>query len=134
MKTVTIKDLKKLRIKSKNQTEKNTYMMLIDLTEKLAKENNDTNLDKYLPNAIKKYQKLLEESVNPNETEVNIIADLADKILPKMLNEEETKKVLDTIIKENCKEVSKKCFGMIMKSLPENVDKKLASKLLKEIL
>lgn len=131
---MTIKDLKIKRMKTKNAVEKSTLMMLIDFTEKFAKEKQG-NVDDFLIPAIKKYQKQLGETVNPNQEEVEIVAKLADEVLPKTLNEEDTKQVIAEIL-HNCEEVTKKCFGVVMGKLKkrDDVEMKIASKLLKEIL
>ena len=132
---MTIKDLKIKRMKTKDKVEKDTLMMLIDFTEKLAKEKNDTDVDKYLPQAVKKYLKQLEEVQNPNETELKIVNDIAEMVMPKMLNEEDTKALINDILKD-CDEISKKCFGKVMGGLKSrnDVDMKLASALLKNVL
>ena len=132
---MTIKDLKIKRMKTKDKVEKDTLMMLIDFTEKLAKEKNDTDVDKYLPQAVKKYLKQLDEVQNPNETELKIVNDIAEMVMPKMLNEEDTKALIDDIL-EDCDEITKKCFGKVMGGLKSrnDVDMKLASELLKNIL
>ena len=131
----TIKDLKIKRVKSKNEIEKNALMMLIDFTEKIAKEKNDPDVDKYLGQAVKKYLKQLNEEVNPNSEEVQIIENIADKILPKTLNKDETEVLIANIL-GTCNEVTKKCFGKVMGELKKrnDVDMKLASEILKNKL
>ena len=52
--------------------------------------------------------------------------------LPKMLSEDETKVIIDNIL--NTVEATKKNMGLIMKQLPKEVDKKIASKYLNSIL
>lgn len=52
--------------------------------------------------------------------------------LPKMLTEGETKQIIDNILQTV--EATKKNMGLIMKQLPKEVDKKIASKLLNSIL
>ena len=49
-----------------------------------------------------------------------------------MLSEDETKIILDNILQTV--EATKKNFGAVMKQLPKDVDKKLASKLLNGML
>ena len=55
-----------------------------------------------------------------------------EKHLPKMLSEEETRAVLENILQSI--EATKKNFGVIMKQLPKEVDKKVASKILNGML
>jgi uncharacterized protein YqeY len=52
--------------------------------------------------------------------------------LPKMLSEDETKTLIENILMNV--EATKKNMGIIMKQLPNEVDKKLASKLLAKML
>jgi len=52
--------------------------------------------------------------------------------MPKMLSEEETKLVIDNILQTV--EAVKKNFGIIMKQLPREVEKKIASKILNGLL
>jgi uncharacterized protein YqeY len=52
--------------------------------------------------------------------------------LPKMLSEDETKTIIENILMNV--EATKKNMGIIMKQLPNEVDKKIASKLLAKIL
>jgi uncharacterized protein YqeY len=52
--------------------------------------------------------------------------------LPKMLSEDETKTLIENILMNV--EATKKNMGIIMKQLPSEVDKKIASKLLAKML
>ena len=52
--------------------------------------------------------------------------------LPKMLSEDETKTLIENILMNV--EATKKNMGIIMKQLPNEVDKKIASKLLAKML
>lgn len=52
--------------------------------------------------------------------------------LPKMLSEDETKIIIENILMNV--EATKKNMGIIMKQLPSDVDKKIASKLLAKML
>lgn len=52
--------------------------------------------------------------------------------LPKMLSEEETREVIDAILQTI--EAVKKNFGLVMKQLPKEVDRKVASAILKLVL
>lgn len=55
-----------------------------------------------------------------------------DAYLPKMLSEDEVKAAVDNILKTV--EPVKKNFGLVMKQLPDNADKRLASKYLGTLL
>ena len=48
-----------------------------------------------------------------------------EKYIPKMYSLDETKVIVDSIIKENKLELSKKSFGLIMKNLKTRNDKKI---------
>ena len=52
--------------------------------------------------------------------------------LPKMLDESETRQVIDNILQNI--EPSKKNMGLIMKQFPKEVDRGMASRILKDIL
>jgi uncharacterized protein YqeY len=52
--------------------------------------------------------------------------------LPKMLDETETKNIIENILTNV--EAVKKNMGLIMKQLPQNVDRKIASQILKDLL
>ena len=52
--------------------------------------------------------------------------------LPKMLSEDETKTIIENILTNV--EATKKNMGLIMKQLPNEVDKKIASKILNSLL
>lgn len=54
--------------------------------------------------------------------------------LPKMLSEDETLSLIKDIIAKNGIAAEKRNMGLIMKSLPSTVDKKLASKLIASLL
>lgn len=60
--------------------------------------------------------------------------DILANYLPKMLNEMETKVFINQILHDNNIEASKKNMGLIMKHLTSNIDKKIASNYLREIL
>ena len=68
------------------------------------------------------------ELAEREEEELKII----ESFLPKMLSEDETKNIIETILMNV--EATKKNMGIIMKQLPNEVDKKIASKLLAKML
>lgn len=93
--------------------------------------------------------KALQKAAKQREDSINCFmsgnrADLAEKekaelkmlrsFLPKMLSEAETKDVIDMLVSSQSIVLSKKSFGIIMKQLPDDVDKKVASKYLNSIL
>jgi len=68
------------------------------------------------------------ELVEKEEEELKII----ESFLPKLLSEDETKTIIENILKNI--EATKKNMGLIMKQLPNEVDKKIASKILNSLL
>jgi uncharacterized protein YqeY len=68
------------------------------------------------------------ELAEKEEEELKII----ESFLPKMLSEDETKTIIENILTNV--EATKKNMGIIMKQLPNEVDKKIASKLLAKML
>ena len=86
--------------------------------------------------SVKQHNDSIESFVAGNRT------DLAEKesnelqyltcYLPKMLSEDETKTIIENILMNV--EATKKNMGIIMKQLPSDVDKKIASKLLAKML
>jgi uncharacterized protein YqeY len=68
------------------------------------------------------------ELAEKEEEELKII----ESFLPRMLSEDETKNIIETILMNV--EATKKNMGIIMKQLPNEVDKKIASKLLANML
>ena len=58
--------------------------------------------------------------------------EILKKYMPKMLSEEETRDIIDNILQTV--EATKKNFGVVMKQLPREVDKKVASKILNVML
>lgn len=69
-----------------------------------------------------------EELVAKEEAELAVLSEF----LPTMLDEEETKAVIEGILM--AVEATKKNFGKIMKMMPNEVDKKVASKILGTML
>lgn len=92
--------------------------------------------DEACMNAIKKSAKQHIDSIEnfKNGNRVDLVdkeqkeLDIINEYLPKMLDEEKTLELIDLILDRV--EPIKKNMGMIMKQLPTNVDRKLASKIL----
>jgi uncharacterized protein YqeY len=136
---ITIKDLKKDRLKALKNNEKEkalTIMMLIDTIEKMAKvKNSDPNL--FLIDGVKKYLKELEDAkengVNCIE-ELKIIKEYAEKILPPQLNETNIIHIITELINDD----PGINFGYIMKYFnihyKNRVNMKMVQRLAKEIL
>jgi len=130
---MTIIDLKKMMIKAKKEdkTKANALMMLVDTAQKIAKEKNEEVTEKHIIEAAKKLAKMARESIDAGIEKAKKELEIYEEFLPKMLNEEETKKLLQDIIKE----IGGKNIGEIMKRLKQrgDVDLGLANRILKNL-
>jgi len=128
---MTIIELKKMMMKAKKEDKikANALMMLVDTAQKLAKEKNEEANEKYIIEAAKKLAKMAKESIEAGIEEAKKELAVYEEFLPKMLNEEETKKVIKEIIDE----IGSKNIGEIMKRLKErgDVDLGLANKIIR---
>ena len=105
-------------------------------TVNAGKEITDDIVLKCVQKSVKQHQDSISQFETAGRTE------LADKerselvflsvYLPKMASEEETKIIIDNILQNI--ELIKKNMGLIMKQLPKEVDRKIASKILQGIL
>ena len=135
---MTLKELQKLRIISKkegNIEKSNIIMMIIDYSQKLAKEDNNEVNEKYIQKGLKRYIKQVEDSIKNGiesaKKEMEILKEFSEKILPKELNSND----LENLIKDIIKKVGNN-FGNIMKELKsiEGVNMKKASEIVKNLL
>jgi len=130
---MTIIELKKMMIKAKKEdkTKANALMMLVDTAQKIAKEKNEDVNEKHIIEAAKKLAKMAKESIDAGIEEAKKELEIYEEFLPKMLSEEETKKLLQNIIDE----IGGKNIGEIMKRLKQrgDVDLGLANKILKSL-
>lgn len=101
-----------------------------------GKELTDDVVLKCIQKAVKQHEDSIEQFRNAGRGD--LLAKESEEYailrsyLPKMLSEDETKIILDNILQTI--EATKKNFGAVMKQLPKDVDKKLASKLLNGML
>ena len=130
---MTIIELKKMMIKAKKEdkTKANALMMLVDTAQKIAKEKNEEVTEKHIVEAAKKLAKMAKESIEAGIEEAKKELAIYEEFLPKMLSEEETKKLLKDIINE----IGSKNIGEIMKRLKQrgDVDLGLANRILKNL-
>jgi len=130
---MTIIELKKMMIKAKKEdkTKANALMMLVDTAQKIAKEKNEEVTEKHIIEAAKKLAKMARESIDAGIEEAKKELEIYEEFLPKMLNEEETEKLLKDIIEE----IGGKNIGEIMKRLKQrgDVDLGLANRILKNL-
>ena len=130
---MTILELKKMMMKAKKEdkTKANALMMLVDSAQKIAKEKNEEVSEKHIVDAAKKLAKMAKESIEAGMEEAKKELEIYEQFLPKMLGEEETKKIIQNIIDE----IGGKNIGEIMKRLKQrgDVDMGLANKIIKSI-
>ena len=130
---MNIVELKKMMIKAKKEdkVKANALMMLVDNAQKIAKEKNEEVSEKHIKEAAKKLAKMAKESIEAGIEEARKELEIYQEFLPKMLGEEETKKVIEDIINE----IGNKNIGEIMKRLKQrgDVDMALANKIIKSL-
>jgi uncharacterized protein YqeY len=130
---MTIIELKKMMMKAKREdkTKANALMMLVDTAQKIAKEKGEEVSEKHIQEAAKKLAKMAKESIEAGMEEAKKELEVYESFLPKMLSEEDTKKVIEEIIDE----IGGKNMGEIMKRLKQrgDVDLGLASKIIKSL-
>ena len=130
---MNIIDLKKMMMKAKKEDKikANALMMLVDTAQKIAKEKNEEVGEKHIAEAAKKLAKMAKESIEAGIEEASKELKVYEEFLPKMLNEEETKKIIKNIIKE----IGEKNIGEIMKRLKArgDIDMSLANKIIKSL-
>jgi len=130
---MTIIDLKKQMMKAKKEdkTKANALMMLVDAAQKAAKQNGEEVKEAHILEAAKKLAKMAKESIDSGMEEAKEELKIYEEFLPKMLNEEETKKVIEGIVKE----IGSVNMGEIMKRLKKrgDIDMAKANKIIKSI-
>ena len=130
---MTILELKKMMMKAKKEdkTKANALMMLVDSAQKIAKEKNEEVSEKHIVDAAKKLAKMAKESIDAGIQEAKKELEIYEQFLPKMLSEDETKKIIQEIIEET----GGKNIGEIMKRLKQrgDIDMGLANKIIKSI-
>lgn len=131
----------RILIRVSNPLRSNVLLVLIDGAKKLAKLENrgaeEKDIQSFARSQIKKLEATIEVLKN-NSVEDYKLADeiiILKEYLPKMLSYEDTKKELNKVLLQ-FSDPSKKIQGQVMKLLKDvpNLDMKLASKLLSEIL
>jgi len=130
---MTILELKKMMMKAKKEdkTKANALMMLVDSAQKIAKEKGEEVNESHIMQAAKKLAKMAKESIDAGMEEAKKELEIYEEFLPKTLNEDETKKLIESIIAE----IGGKNMGEIMKRLRErgDVDMALASRIIKSL-
>lgn len=130
---MTIMELKKRMIKAKKEDKDkaNAFIMLVDTAQKIAKEKKENVNEKHIEAAAKKLVKMAKESVEFGIEKSKKEIEIYKEFLPKMLGKEETTKIIEDIINKGSDNI-----GKIMKAIKtrEDIDKSLASKIVKEIL
>jgi len=137
MKIKNINDLKKemLLAKKRNDKEKaNILMMLLDYTQKIAKELNEEPNNEHLKQAIKKYLKIIEDQekngIKTNEKE--IILKIKKEIFPRQFTEIELTHIITEFKFDNPTAKPGQILGWLRKQFGDRVDMKLASKIVNQ--
>lgn len=133
------KDLR-LSLIYKNEIKRNCLRMIIsdikNQTINVGKEITDDICLNCIKKSVRQHQESIKTFKNANRLDLSNKEEqelkYIEKYLPKMLSEDETKVIIDNIL--NTVEATKKNMGLIMKQLPKEVDKKIASKYLNSIL
>ncbi len=130
---MTITELKKMMIKAKREdkTKANALMMLVDSAQKAAKQKGEEVKESHILEAAKKLAKMAKESIEAGMEEAKKELKIYEQFLPKMLSEEETKKVIEDIVNE----IGSVNMGEIMKRLKQrgDIDMAKANKIIKSI-
>ena len=130
---MTIVELKKQMMKAKKEdkTKANALMMLVDTAQKIAKQKQKEVSEQDIIDAAKKLVKMTKESIEAGMEEAKKELKVYEEFLPKMLSIEETKKVIEEIIKNGADNI-----GKVMQQLKNrnDIDKKIASQIAKEQL
>lgn len=112
-----VSDIKNQTINSGKEL---TEEIVIKCVQKSVKQHNDS---------IEQFKSAGREDLALKEMEEK---NYLESYLPKMMDENETRQVIDNILQNI--EPLKKNMGLIMKQLPKETDKGIASRILKEIL
>ena len=129
-------DKKKLSIARYLSSELKNYLIKENLDRELSKLT-DENFFKIVKTQLKQKKESLEfaekSSNSEKVAELNYDIDYLQSYLPKLMNEEDTKKIIDNYIKDE--DLSQSDFGKIMgylkKEFNNQIDLTLASKLIK---
>jgi len=105
--------------------------LIIDKTTKLAKADSSVDYNKYLLQSIKSEHKQTLEAIKQG-VDAQKQLDVLEALLPQSLSEEETTAIILDILTQ----YEKPNMGLVMKELKkiDNVDMKIASKLVKELI
>ena len=115
--------------------EKDAFMVLLSEIDAVEGRENKNLSEEEIQKIIRKQCESLKEIIKyKNNFEIEKFQlELLEYYLPTMASEEETEIIVKDIVEKE-KITEKKQFGLVMKSLPKNVDKKIASKILNDIL
>jgi uncharacterized protein YqeY len=138
MKIKNINDLKKEMMKAKrtDKDKANALMMLLDYTQKIAKEKNEEPSNEHLKQAVKKYLKIIEDSEKNgviNEKEKEIILEIKNQIFPPQFTEIELTHIIIEFLNDNPNAKQGQIMGWLKKQFGDRVDMKLANKVVQKI-
>lgn len=137
---MTIKDLKIDMMKSKKTNPERSKVLSAILNEALLLAKADGNreaTEKDIVAAAKRELKMTNQSKDSGAPYNPLAFEVCEEFLPKTLNEEETRKVVEEIIAtlpEKSMKMMGKVMGQLKSTYKDTVDGGLASKITKELL
>jgi len=138
MKIKNITNLKKEMLLAKKRKDKdtaNTLMMLLDYTQKIAKEKNEEPNTEHLKQAVKKYLKIIEdaEKSGVESKEKEIILKIKKEIFPPEFTETELTHIILEFYNDNPNVKSGQVLGWLRKQFGDRVDMRVANKLVNKL-
>lgn len=116
--------------KKENQNKARVYSAILSTALLIAKEDHNREVNELdIQNAAKKENKIAQQAKDSGAPYLEETFEICEEFLPKTLSKEKTTEIINDILKSQ--------FGMIMgmvskHELSKNIDKKLASEILKE--
>ncbi len=134
MKITNVQELKKEMLKSKktDKAKSSVLMMLLDYTQKIAKEKREEPNKEHLKQAIKKYFKIIEDQKKNglvDNYEEEILNKIKDQNFPKQFGETELKHIILEYKNDNPDAKTGQIMGYLKKTFGDRVNMKMASKL-----
>jgi len=138
MKIKNINDLKKEMMLAKKRKDKetaDTLMMLLDYTQKIAKEKNENPGIEHLKQAVKKYLKIIEdaEKAGIKSKEKEIILKIKKEIFPPEFTETELTHIIMEYLNDNPDAKPGQVLGWLRKQFGDRVNMKLANQLVNKL-
>jgi len=138
MKIKNIANLKKEMLLAKKRKDKevaDTLMMLLDYTQKIAKEKNEEPNTEHLKQAVKKYLKIIEDAEKSGikSKEKEIILKIKKEIFPPEFTETELTHIILEFYNDNPNVKFGQVLGWLRKQFGDRVDMRVANKLVNKL-